>query len=74
MTTATCEAMDGGCGVSLADYIRRKTRDEAFIAVAAERKLTFENYWIKQGFDTDSSMLRLKHEFELCWKSAQENK
>jgi hypothetical protein len=37
-------------------------------------KLTFEEYWNKQGFDTDSYMLRLKPEFKLCWDAAQENK
>lgn len=38
------------------------------------KKLTFEDYWKQQGFDTDSFMLRLKHEFEICWQVAQENK
>jgi hypothetical protein len=39
----------------------------------AEPKLSFEAYWNKQGFDTDSYMLRLKPDFELCWNAAQEN-
>lgn len=68
---------------TLAHYITRKQDSfdrypylkHGYIAEPSSKpKLTFEAYWNKQGFDTDSYMLRLKPEFKLCWDAAQENK
>lgn len=36
-------------------------------------KLTFDEWWRKQGFDADHLAAIWKHEFEVCWKQAQEN-
>lgn len=49
---------------TLSDYIRRKTRHDAFNQVNAEKKLTFDE-WIKDNLTASA---------EAIWKAAQENK
>jgi hypothetical protein len=65
--------------VTLADYVQRKTRQEAFNSVQQERKLTFEEWYKESGWfathtnlsldDADSS----KYIMMQAWKAAQEN-
>lgn len=61
---------------TLGDYINRKYRDEAFIAVAAEHKLTFEEWWSQYAprhfslDDADSVKVYYQH----GWEMGQENK
>ncbi len=43
-------------------------------SVKEVKKMTFEEWWCSQGFDTDSQARRWKHDMFLCWKAAQENK
>ena len=49
--------------VTLADYIARKTKEP----------MMFDEWWEQQGFHLDPNCLEYYHEFELCWKAAQEN-
>lgn len=52
--------------VTLGDYIARKSEPP-------KNKLTFEEWWVLQGFHVDKQCDPWKHEFKLCWKAAQEN-
>lgn len=59
--------------ITLADYIRRKNRHEAFEQVATEKKLTFDAWWFINR--THEPCWRLKEEEAwIIWKAAQENK
>lgn len=59
---------------TLTDYIARKRRQDAFDTVAAEKKMTFEEWYESyvgipvQREPGDISLIRA------CWKAAQENK
>ncbi len=37
------------------------------------KKLTFEEWYEKQGFHLDPSCEEYRHEFEQCWQEAQKN-
>lgn len=55
--------------VTLADYIRRKTRTEAFEMVAKENKLTFEEWYQRRLIEFDGT----HPSAAVVWKAAQEN-
>lgn len=56
---------------TLGDYINRKYRDEAFSAVAQEKKLTFKQWLKKSSFvEPDETIYWWLEE---CWQAAQEN-
>ena len=61
---------------TLGDYIHRKTRNEAFQAVAAERKISFDE-WLHHrfpaGVDGYAHILNV-NDLKQCWQAAQENK
>lgn len=62
--------------ITLADYIHRKTRHDAFDAVNAEKKLTFDEWllwYIGMPFEDWDNNLQ-EDDMRACWKAAQENK
>ena len=60
---------------TLGDYIARKTRHDAFTAVAAEKKLTFEEWWSQQlPVYEDKPFEYMVDAAEAAWQAAQENK
>lgn len=56
---------------TLAQYIRRKQQHEALDSVAAEKKLTFEEWYEKERPYVQN--LHRVHEARLIWKAVQEN-
>lgn len=65
---------------TLGDYINRKQRQDAFDAVAKEKKLTFEEWLL--SVDRELSNFQCLDEYtgscwsmmEMAWNAAQENK
>jgi len=56
--------------VSLGDYIARKQRQDAFDAVAAEKKMSFNTWW-----ELNYKNLSMQYDdFAFCWDAAQKNK
>jgi len=60
---------------TLADYIARKTRNDAFNSVKHESKLTFEEWFNSRcGGDTYTQQEDIKSRMQWAWEAAQENK
>lgn len=60
--------------ITLADYIQRKTRNDAFNQVAEEKKLTFEEWWEKNNTEFPYWYQINIVPAKAIWKAAQENK
>ena len=59
---------------TLADYLRRKNRQEAFNNVNEEKKLTFEEWFVNNvGYPQRMTAPDQRDIFYRCWKAAQEN-
>lgn len=60
---------------TLADYIARKRRADAFDIVAAEKKMTFEEWWkeVNKPVYGDKPFEYMVDAAEAAWKAAQEN-
>jgi hypothetical protein len=57
---------------TLAEYVARVRARDAFDQVAAEKKLTFEQWWAYVMPEDDFDMSRWKDQFKECWKAAQD--
>ena len=59
---------------TLEDYIRRKQLQDAFDAVAQEKKMTFHKWWAENGRFLQGHFYQVESIAESAWKAAQENK
>lgn len=66
---ASVKHLDRGEEVTLGDYIHRKTRQEAFDAVANEKKLSFDEWYQRRLIEFDGE----HPSAAVVWKAAQEN-
>ena len=63
--------------ITLADYIERKTKHDAFEQVAQEKKLTFDEYYRQTKQELGRLAMRKdggRAMYYHVWKAAQENK
>lgn len=60
--------------ITLGDYITRKQQQVAFEAVAAEKKLTFDEWYKINWKQCKTGTFDFHETLKLVWNAAQENK